>query len=214
MQSIDWAVKIKTHVNKQQLRPRALPKIDVHAHTHAAHTRLRDATPAAAEKSIFWAKLLPLAPLCVSGLLLATENPMPDLPPRRGQNQTLSVTQQSTISSIKRGGSCTAGVLGSSVPLRSIGWVGRAAAWRRPSTPARSLPRDGCTLLPRTTHPVLVESWTRAALTLTRCTVRWTLQRFRFPVIYRTSNKCISRSFIKLSHNVLMNFTTHKYAHK
>ncbi|CAH2068424.1 unnamed protein product, partial [Iphiclides podalirius] len=35
------------------------------------------------------------------------------------------------------------------VPLRSIGRLGRTAAWRRASTPARSLPRDSCTLLPR-----------------------------------------------------------------
>lgn len=73
------AIKIKTHVNKQQLRPRALPKIDVHAHkcTHATHTRFRTATPA--EKSIFWAKLLPLTPLCESGLLPTTNNGMPHL---------------------------------------------------------------------------------------------------------------------------------------
>lgn len=33
-------------------------------------------------------------------------------------------------------------------------------AWRRPTTPARSLPCDSCTLLPRATHPRSAESWT------------------------------------------------------
>lgn len=57
------AIKIKTRVNKQQ--PRATPKIDMHAHMHRiTHTHVHHAAASLAEKSIFWAKLLPLTAQC------------------------------------------------------------------------------------------------------------------------------------------------------
>lgn len=76
---------------------------------------------------------------------------------------------------LNREGTCIA------VPLRSIGWLGRAAAWRRSSTPARSLPCDSCTLLPRERTLVLTESWAHALppLTLTR---RWVQRPVPLPL--------------------------------
>lgn len=94
-----------------------------------------------AEKSIFWAKLLPLTLLCESGLLPATDGRMPHLPTETQTKSNLICYETKYYSPNKHGGSYTARVRGSGVPLRSIGWVGRAAAWQRASTPGRSLPR-------------------------------------------------------------------------
>lgn len=47
-------IKIKTHVNKQQLRPRALPKIDVHAHRHSPRKRVRTTRPHSARKNQYF----------------------------------------------------------------------------------------------------------------------------------------------------------------
>lgn len=162
-------IKIKTHVNKQQLRPRALPKIDVHAHRHNALKRVRTTRPHSERKNQYFEQNY-FPNRCCVGLQPAAKRPRAHL--TRKPNHTLSVTKQSIISPIKCRGSWIVRVQNSAVPLRSIGWAGCAAAWRRPTTPRGRYPATvaPCYPVPVSTNAPLfplAESWAQASLTLT-----------------------------------------------
>lgn len=132
------AIKIKTHVNKQQLRPRAIPKIDTHAHTHN-RSCTEHAVARPAEKSIFWAKLLPLTPQCELDLRIAVDKrPIYLHKVNRIALYLYCDTVQFLLTWTRVISSKGFRMLLPSRSNQSDGSV--AAAWRRASTPAGSLP--------------------------------------------------------------------------